>query len=78
VAVALTYPSYTAGSAGTVVLQFDGSSIYVASINRQPNWVAQIDQNGPRTIEIKFFNTATQQSAEWHATVESGRIKVEN
>ncbi len=75
---ALTYPSFSAGSAATVVLQFDGSSIYVASVNRQANWVSQVDKNGPRTVEIKFFNTATQRDEEFHATVENGRIKVEN
>jgi hypothetical protein len=78
VAAALTYPSFSAGSAATVVLRFDGSSIYVASVTRQTNWVSEIEKNGPRTIEIKFFNTATQRDEEFHATVESGRIKVEN
>ncbi|MGE5211181.1 MAG: hypothetical protein ACM3MM_07935 [Acidobacteriota bacterium] len=77
-AASLTYPSYSAGSAATVVLQFDGSSIYVASVTRQANWVSQVDKNGPRTVEIKFFNTATRQDEEFHATVEGGRIKVEN
>jgi hypothetical protein len=77
-AAALTYPSFSAGSAATVVLQFDGSSIYVASVTRQTNWVSEIDKNGPRTVEIKFFNTATQRDEEFHATVENGRIKVEN
>jgi hypothetical protein len=77
-AASLTYPSYSAGAAATVVLQFDGSSISVASVTRQPNWVSQIEQNGPRSVEIKFFNTATRQDEEFHATVESGRIKVEN
>jgi hypothetical protein len=76
--VAPTYPSFSAGSAATVVLQFDGSSIYVASVNRQPNWVSQVDKNGPRTVEIKFFNTTTEEDEEFHATVENGRIKVEN
>jgi hypothetical protein len=78
VAAALTYPSFTAGDAGTVVLQFDGSSIYVSSVARQPNWVSQIDSNGPRTVEIKFFNTVTHSEAEFHATVDGGRIQVEN
>jgi hypothetical protein len=78
VTAALTYPSFSAGSAATVVLQFDGSSIHVASVARQPNWVSQVDQNGPRSVEIKFFNTATQQDEEFHATVENGRIEVEN
>jgi hypothetical protein len=78
VTVALTYPSFSAGDAGTVVLQFDGSSIYVSSVARQPNWVSQIDSNGPRTVEVKFFNTVTHDEAEFHATVEGGRIQVEN
>jgi hypothetical protein len=78
VAAALTYPLFSAGSAATVVLQFDGSSIYVASVARQPDWVSQVDKNGPRTVEIKFFNTATGRDEEFHATVEGGRIKVEN
>jgi hypothetical protein len=77
-AASLTYPSYSAGAGATVVLQFDGSSISVASVTRQPNWVSQIEQNGPRSVEIKFFNTATRQDEEFHATVEGGRIKVEN
>jgi hypothetical protein len=78
VVAALTYPSFSAGSAATVVLQFDGSSIYVASVARQTNWVSEVEKNGPRSVEIKFFNTATQQDEEFHATVENGRIKVEN
>jgi hypothetical protein len=77
-APALTYPSLSAGSAATVVLQFDGSSIYVASVARQTNWVSEVEKNGPRSVEIKFFNTATQRDEEFHATVENGRIKVEN
>lgn len=78
VVAALTYPSFSAGSAATVVLQFDGSSIYVASVARQTNWVSEVEKNGPRSVEIKFFNTATQRDEEFHATVENGRIKVEN
>ena len=77
-AAALTYPSFAAGSAATVVLQFDGASISVASVAREANWVFQIDTNGPSTVEIKFFNTVTQRDQEFHATVEGGRIKVEN
>jgi len=60
-----------------VTLKFDGSSISVASLSPQANWVYEIANNGPRTIEIKFFNVATGSDREFHATVEGGRIKVE-
>ncbi len=43
----------------------------------QANWVYQIASNGPRTVEIKFFNVANGSDREFHATVENGRIKVE-
>ena len=64
--------------AANLSLQFDGSSIYVASVTPQTNWVYEIARNGPRSIEIKFFNVATGRDREFHATVEGGRIKVEN
>ena len=50
----------------------------MASVAREANWVSQVDKNGPGSVEIKFFNTVTQRDEEFHATVESGRIKVEN
>ena len=60
-----------------MTLQFDGSSIYVVSLTPQPKWVYEIEKNGPRTIEIKFFNVDTGRDREFHAKVEGGRIKVE-
>ena len=63
---------------GSVGLQFDGSAIYVASVSPQANWVFEIDRNGPRTVEVKFFNVATEREGEFHASVERGRIKVES
>ena len=60
-----------------VSLEFDGSSISVASVSPQANWVYEIETNGPRTVEIKFFNVATGSDREFHATVEGGQIKVE-
>ncbi len=50
----------------------------MASVTPEPNWVYEIARNGPRTVEIKFFNVATGRDREFHATVEGGRIKVEN
>lgn len=75
--VALSYPSYTVSGVSGVTLQFDGSSISVASLSPQTNWVYTIEKNGPRTVEIKFFNVATGSDREFHATVESGHINVE-
>jgi hypothetical protein len=73
----LTYPSYTVSGVSEVSLQFDGSSIHVASLTPQSKWVYEIEKNGPRTVEIKFFNVDTGRDREFHAKVESGRIKVE-
>ncbi len=76
VTASYTYPSYSAGSAATVTLRFDGSSVTVWSVSPQANWVYQIDVNGPRSVEVKFFNVKTQAEAEFHAAVEGGRIKL--
>ncbi len=75
--VALSYPTYTVSGVSGVSLKFDGSSISVASVSPQANWVYEIATNGPRTVEIKFFNVATGSDREFHASVEGGRIKVE-
>ena len=77
-AAALSYPTYSVSGIGSVGLQFDGSAIYVASVSPQANWVFEIDRNGPRTVEVKFFNVATEREGEFHASVERGRIKVES
>ncbi len=74
----LTFPAYTVSGAANLSLQFDGSSIYVASLTPQANWVYEIAKNGPRSVEIKFFNVATGRDREFHAAVEGGRIKVES
>jgi len=76
-APALTYPAYTVSGVAGVSLRFDGSSISVASVSPQANWVYEVATNGPRTVEIKFFNVATGSDREFHATVEGGRITVE-
>jgi hypothetical protein len=76
VTASYTYPSYSAGSAGSVTLRFDGSSVTVWSVSAQANWVYQIDVNGPRSVEVKFFNVQTHAEAEFHAQVEGGRIKL--
>ena len=76
-APALTYPAYTVSGVAGVSLRFDGSSISVASVSPQANWVYEVATNGPRTVEIKFFNVATGSDREFHATVEGGRIEVE-
>ena len=74
----LTYPSYQSAGSGSVVLQYDGSAIYVAAVNTRPDWVYDVEKNGPRSVEIKFFNVVTKRDVEFHASLEDGRIKVEN
>ncbi len=74
----LTYPTYRAASSGSVVLQYDGSAIYVSAVNLESNWVFEVEKNGPRSVEIKFFNVVTKRDSEFHASLEGGRIKVEN
>ena len=74
----LTYPSYTLSGVSDVSLQFDGSSIYVVSLTPQPKWVYEVEKNGPRSVEVKFFNVDTGRDREFHATVEGGRIEVES
>ncbi len=74
----LSYPNYSVSGVGSVGLQFDGSAIYVASVSPQANWVFEIDRNGPRSVEVKFFNVVTEREGEFHASLEGGRIKVES
>lgn len=75
---ALSYPTYAVSGIGSVGLQFDGSRIFVASVSPERNWVYEIDRNGPRSVEVKFFNVATEREGEFHAELEGGRIKVES
>ena len=60
-----------------MTLRSDGTSIQVASVAPQANWVYQVSVNGPRTVEVKFYNTATGADREFHAAVNNGRITVE-
>ncbi len=74
-----TYPSFAVSGVAEIYLAFvDGRDISVYSVVRQTNWVHQVDKNGPRSVEVKFFNVVTEQEAEFHAQVDGGSIKVEN
>lgn len=74
-----TYPNFTVSGVAEVYLSFvDDREIGVYSVIREPNWVYQVDKDGPRSIEVKFFNVVTEKEAEFHAEVEGGTIKVES
>jgi hypothetical protein len=74
-----TYPSFAVSGVAEIYLAFvDGREISVYSVVRQSNWVHQVDKNGPRSVEVKFFNVVTEQEAEFHAQVDGGSIKVES
>jgi hypothetical protein len=74
----VSFPSFsTAG--GEVYLQLvDGTQLTVYSVVRGTDWVHQVDRDGPRSVEIKFFNVVTEREAEFHAELENGRVKVES
>ncbi len=74
----VSYPSYSTVGGEIYLAVVDGSSISVYSVVRGDGWVHQVDRNGPRSVEVKFFNVNTEQEAEFHATIESGSIKVES
>ena len=74
----MEYRTYGVDDVGSVVLAYTGSSITLASTNLGDGWVYSTESNGPRTVKLKFFNTQTEQEAEWKATIESGRIQIED
>ena len=64
---------------GDVVLAFtDENTVTLWSVAPRANWVYEVERDGPRSVEVKFFNLRTHQEAEFHAEVEGSRIKVEN
>ena len=74
----MSYPDYSVPGVAQIYLTFtDGREISVYSVIREPNWVHEVEKNGPRSVEVKFFNVVTEQEAEFHAEVEGGSIKVE-
>ena len=63
---------------GDVVLAFsDASAIAVWSVAPNANWVSEVERDGPRAVEVKFFNVRTHAEAKFQAELEGTRIKVE-
>jgi hypothetical protein len=56
----------------------DGSAITLYGFYPNSGWVYEVESNGPRTVKLKFFNVNTGRDAEWKATIEGGRIQIEN
>ena len=76
--MSVSYPSYSVPNVGDVVLEFtDENSITVSSVAPSADWVFEVERDGPRSVEVKFFNARTHDEAEFHAEVEGSRIKVE-
>ncbi len=70
-----SYP-FTGVATEVVIARYADGTIAVASITSEANWVSRISRNGPRSIEIEFFNRATQQEAQFAAELSGGQIKV--
>jgi hypothetical protein len=63
---------------GDVVLAFsDASAIAVWSVAPNANWVSKVEHDGPRAVEVKFFNVRTGAEAKFQAELDGTRIKVE-
>jgi hypothetical protein len=78
VVATVTYPSYSVPNVGNVVLAFsDQSTITLSSVAPNASWVYEVERNGPRSIEVKFFNVQTHNEADFHAEIEGSHIKVE-
>jgi len=74
----VTYPSYSVPNVGDVVLEFtDESTLTLWSVAPNASWVYDVERDGPRSVEVKFFNVQTHNEAGFHAEIEGSRIKVE-
>ena len=60
------------------MLAHQGGSISLYGFYPNSGWVHEVERNGPGTVKLKFFNVQTERDREWKATVDGGRIKVEN
>jgi len=76
--VNVAYPSYTVTGVAQISLESRSGAIAVWSVTPSANWVFEIDRNGPGTVEIKFFNVATQREAQFAAELDGGHIRVES
>jgi hypothetical protein len=66
-----------AGVASEIVIaQYADRHIELYSMTRLPGWVSQVASNGPSNVEIHFFNTATQDEAQFTVERDGSRLKV--
>ena len=72
------YLSYEfAGIADVVVALHDGSRLEFWSVDRAPGWVSRVDDDGPRTVKVKFMRLSDGEEAEFVLELRGdGRIDV--
>lgn len=71
--------SFVVDDVAQITLESSGGTLAVSSVTTtSPEWVYEIDKNGPHSVEIKFFNLVSEREAEFHAEFDGGRIKVES
>jgi hypothetical protein len=57
---------------GSIVVAVNGSSISLASSNPAAGFGAEVHDNGPTRVEVRFFGTGTNGGTEWRIRVELG------
>ncbi len=78
-ALQIEYLTYTVeDGVGSVVLAREGNSISLYGFYPNGGWIKEVALNGPSTVKLKFFNVQTERDHEWKATIQGGRIQVEN
>lgn len=66
-----------AGVATSIVIaQYADRHIELVSVTKVTGWVSQVENNGPNSIEIKFFNTTTHAEAKFAVERDGTRLKV--
>lgn len=82
-----TRPAVTSETRSFQIVDVDGAvsleyvphtSLRMASLDVGEGWTYRVEANGPRAVELKFYNTTTGRDAEWKATLEDEGIVVEN
>ena len=54
----------------------DGSILEFWSASPENNWVYMVEKRRGREVEVKFFNTRTENEAKFKADVNDGRVKI--
>ncbi len=79
-APAATYPAYDVPGIGTVTLQHADGKIHFWAVSTRSGWQYQVEDDGPRKVEVKFRtgggNGEDEGEAKFQAELANGRIGI--